>query len=67
MYLYLVLGAGLLGVSVASTLAALGTRRTRTVERLSTIHDYGFTAEPQVETYLTQQPQTSALASAATR
>jgi tight adherence protein C len=66
MYLYLVLGVLSLGVSLASMLAALGSRRTRTAERLSTIHDYGFTAEPQVETYLTQQPRTSALASAAT-
>jgi tight adherence protein C len=65
-YLYLVLGVLSLGVSLASLLAAVGTRRTRTAERLSTIHDYGFTAEPQVETYLTRQPRTSALASAAT-
>jgi tight adherence protein C len=66
MYLYLVLGVLFLGVSLASLLAALGTRRTRTAERLSTIHDYGFTAEPQVQTYLTHQPRTSVLTSAAT-
>lgn len=66
MYLYLVLGALLIGLSVASILAAAGTRRFRTAERLSTIHDYGFTAEPQVETYLTHQPRTSPLQSFAT-
>jgi tight adherence protein C len=66
MYLYLVLGALLIGLSVASILAAAGTRRLRTAERLSTIHDYGFTAEPQVETYLTHQPRTSPFSAFAT-
>jgi tight adherence protein C len=66
MYIYLVLGALLVGLSVASVMAAFGSRRLRTAERLSTIHDYGFTAEPQVETYLTHQPRVSAFSSFAT-
>ncbi len=67
MYLYLVLGAALLGVSVAAMLNAAGLRRMRTAERLSTIHGYGFTAEPDPGSYrLSQQPTGSLISSGAT-
>lgn len=57
MYAYLALGVLLLGVAVAAALQALGARRFRTAERLSTIHEYGFSgggAEP-VRSYLEDQ------------
>ncbi len=55
MYLYLVLGSALIGIAVASALTAAGSRRYRTAERLSTIHDYGFTADSQVQAYLPRE------------
>jgi tight adherence protein C len=67
MYLYLVLGVVLIGVAVASLLNAAGLRRMRTAERLSTIHGYGFTAEPDPGSYrLSQQPTGSFISTAAT-
>ena len=66
MYLYLIIGILLLGVAVASALMGAGARRFRTVERLSTIHEYGFTAEPDVSAYLPGQPKNSPFAGIAT-
>lgn len=63
---YLVLGVFLLGVSVVAGLSAAGTRRLRTSERLSTIHEYGFTAEPEVRPYVMERPTSSTVASIAT-
>lgn len=67
MYLFLALGVILIGVSVASVLSAAGTRRTRTAERLSTIHGYGFVApEQSSQSYLSQNQSSSTVTSAAT-
>jgi tight adherence protein C len=66
MYLDLVLGCLLLGVAVAAIMTAVGTRRLRTAERLSTIHDYGFAAEPAAQVFVPQTGSGSAVSSLAT-
>ena len=66
MYLFLIAGILLLGVAVAAALMGAGSRRFRTAERLSTIHDYGFTAEPDISVYLPAQPRNSVFSGLAT-
>jgi tight adherence protein C len=45
MFLLLILGVGLLGVSITALLRALTTNRLKATERLSAIDEYGFSAE----------------------
>lgn len=66
MYLYLAMGIVCLGVAVAAFLFAFGARRMRTAERLSTIHEYGFTSEAVVPTILSAEPKRSVLTGGAT-
>lgn len=66
MYLFLVMGIICLGVAVAALLFAFGARRMRTAERLSTIHEYGFTAEAVMPTILSSEPKHSIFTGGAT-
>jgi tight adherence protein C len=68
MYLYLVVGVVFLGIAVAATLQAAGARRFRTAQRLSTIHEYGFSAEAEpVRSYLDHQSRAPFLTDVITR
>lgn len=66
MYLLLAMGVVCLGVAVAALLFAFGARRMRTAERLSTIHEYGFTSEAVVPTILSSEPSRSVFTGGAT-
>jgi tight adherence protein C len=66
MYLFLATGIICLGVAVAALLFAFGARRMRTAQRLSTIHEYGFTAEAVMPTILSGEPKRSIFAGGAT-
>jgi tight adherence protein C len=66
MYLFLAMGIVCLGVAVAALLFAFGARRMRTAQRLSTIHEYGFTAEAVMPTILSSEPKRSIFTGGAT-
>lgn len=66
MFVFLAMGILCLGVSLAALLFAFGARRMRTAERLSTIHEYGFTSEAVVPTILGAEPKRSILTGGAT-
>ncbi len=66
MYLFLAMGILCLGISVAALLFAFGARRMRTAERLSTIHEYGFTSSAVVPTILGAEPKRSIFTGGAT-
>jgi tight adherence protein C len=66
MYLLLALGIVCLGIAVAALLFAFGARRMRTAERLSTIHEYGFTSEAVMPTILSGEPKRSVFTGGAT-
>lgn len=66
MFVYLAMGILCLGISLAAFLFAFGARRMRTAERLSTIHEYGFTSEAVVPTILGAEPKRSIFSGGAT-
>jgi tight adherence protein C len=66
MYLLLAMGILCLGVAVAALLFAFGARRMRTAQRLSTIHEYGFTSEAVMPTILSSEPKRSIFTGGAT-
>jgi tight adherence protein C len=66
MYLFLAMGIVCLGVAVAALFFAFGARRMRTAQRLSTIHEYGFTSEAVVPTVLGGEPKRSIFTGGAT-
>lgn len=66
MYLFLAMGILCLGVAVAAFLFAFGARRMRTAQRLSTIHEYGFTSEAVIPTILSSEPSRSIFTGGAT-
>ncbi len=66
MYLLLAMGIVCLGVAVAALLFAFGARRMRTAQRLSTIHEYGFTSEAVMPTILSSEPKRSIFTGGAT-
>lgn len=66
MYLLLIMGIVCLGIALAAVLFALSARRLRTAQRLSTIHEYGFTAQTVVPEILTAEPKRSILTGGAT-
>jgi tight adherence protein C len=66
MFLFLAMGVLCLGISVAALLFAFGARRMRTAERLSTIHEYGFTSDAVVPTILGAEPKRSIFTGGAT-
>jgi tight adherence protein C len=66
MYVFLGLGVVCVGVAVAALLFAFGSRRLRTVRRLSTIQDYGFSSEAIVPSILSGEPKHSPITDSAT-
>jgi tight adherence protein C len=60
------MGIVCLGVAVAALLFAFGARRMRTAQRLSTIHEYGFTSEAVVPAILSAEPSRSIFTGGAT-
>jgi tight adherence protein C len=66
MFAFLAFGIVFLGVAVAALLFAFGARRIRTAQRISTIHEYGFTSEAVIPTILNSEPKRSIFTGGAT-
>jgi tight adherence protein C len=66
MFVLLIMGILCLGVALAAALFAFSSRRIRTAQRLSTITEYGFTAQTVIPEILTAEPKRSVLTGGAT-
>ncbi len=60
------MGIVCLAIAVAAFLFAFGARRMRTAQRLSTIHEYGFTSDAVMPTILSGEPKRSIFTGGAT-
>jgi tight adherence protein C len=66
MYVFLAMGIVCLAIALAAFLFAFGARRMRTAQRLSTIHEYGFTSDAVIPTILSGEPKRSIFTGGAT-